>query len=259
MKILVLGHNGYLGSRLSAHFKQRGHEVWSLMRDVDLRYSCLCHADLVVNCAGETKDQSKMVQDNLLFAIDVARNCAAFKKRLIHVGSIYETRKDKNLYALTKFAASEAVLQTKIAQNLDAIVVRPVPVYGDKEPTGSMLRTMWGCYKNGATFQCSENGAGWLHIEDFCEAISTLVDKATWVRSVVDLSPAEVTLNRDIIQRFTAKVGEVKSLNVGIDCGKIVSPDRSEMFAETGWSPKVSTLAGMERAMMDLWFEEDNG
>lgn len=259
MKILILGHNGYLGSRLSAHLKQRGHEVWGLMRDADLRYSCLCHADLVVNCAGETKDESKMVRDNLLFAIEAARNCAAFKKRLIHVGSIYEARKDKNLYALTKFAASEAILQMKTAQNLDAIVVRPVPVYGGKEPAGSMLRAMWDCYKNGETFQCVENGSGWLHIDDFCEAISALMDKSMWVRSVVDLAPTEVTLNRDIVQAFGAKVGAVKSVNVGIGCSKIVTPNPNEMLAEAGWSTKVPTLAGMERAMMDLWFEEDNG
>lgn len=259
MKILVLGHNGYLGSRLFANLKQRGHEVWGLMRDTDLRYSCLCHADLVVNCAGKTKDESKMVRDNLLFAIEVARNCAAFKKRLIHVGSIYETRKDKGLYALTKFAASEAILQMKAAQNLDAIIVRPVPIYGGKEPTGSMLRAMWGCYKNDETFQCVENGAGWLHVDDFCEAISALAEKQVWIRSVVDLAPNEATLNRDIVERFRARVGTIKSINIGIDCGKIVNLDPSQMLAEAGWSPKTPVLAGMERAMMDLWFEEDNG
>lgn len=259
MKILVLGHNGYLGSRLSVHLKQRGHEVWGLMRETDLRYSCLCHADLVVNCAGETKDETKMVRDNLLFAIEVARNCAAFKKRLIHVGSIYETRKDKNLYALTKFAASEAILQMKASQNLDSITVRPVPIYGGKEPAGSMLRTMWDCYKNDAAFQCVENGAGWLHIDDFCEAIDALVEKPAWVRSVVDIAPTKLVYNQEIVKRFVAKVGAIKHVQIGLGLGKSVQPDPREMLAETGWSPKIETLDGMERAMMDLWFEEDNG
>ena len=87
MTIIVLGPNGFVGSHLVARLEKDGHKVVPYERGLRLAVRSY---DVVVNCAGQVDDPSKMYCDNVTLVYDWLESLPN-TARFVQVGSSSET------------------------------------------------------------------------------------------------------------------------------------------------------------------------
>lgn len=182
MKVLVAGGMGFIGSSIVEQLKQYGHEVWLLKREDSIKWGSICHADLVINCAGETRDKEKMINDNLNFSIELTRACFSFKKKLIHIGSMAENISN-SFYAKTKKAASDIVV-AYINEGADFCVVSPSTVFGPNDSNGSLVCSLWNSYLNGTILPIVNDFRDWVYVKDLAEAVTLIVNNWNFDKGV---------------------------------------------------------------------------
>ncbi len=152
MKILIIGSQSYLGSRLYDCFKNK-YEV----RAIDIRKEPLDtitdHFDIVINCIGRTPDKavysyieyevSNLDVVKLIFNWFVKSSSGLF----IHFSSISAVEEHSSTsvltedapcnpisdYGITKRLAEEFLLSQKIDQSKNIIILRPTRIHGPGE------------------------------------------------------------------------------------------------------------------------------
>lgn len=206
MNVYLLGSTGFIGRHLKAALQAVGYTVWAHSREQtpleQLKWSAICHADLVINAAGNTENESTMQADNTDLAIEVARCCAAFGKRLIHIGSMMELWPVTG-YALSKLAATQNIL----GYDADFTVIRPATVYGPDDRPTSMLPTLWRAHSEDQPFVCRDDTRSWVHVDDLAAIITLLISERTIRGPIINVGGTPVS-NADIVRWFEAAVGD---------------------------------------------------
>ena len=144
---IVSGTGGYLGSRVASVLKKRGQPVLELTRNpkaghyavpfqlgADVAPSPLSGASALVHCAYDFKplEWDEIYQVNVAGTEKLLRAAReAGVRNLVYISSISAFEGCQSMYGKAKLAAE------RIAQSLDAIVIRPGLVWG--EPPGAMF------------------------------------------------------------------------------------------------------------------------
>src|SRR4051794_34698368 len=198
MRILLLGANGFIGSRLVAVLLADGHEVRAAVRNphrlksrfppIDARHvdlnrfttmqdwrSLLAGIDAVVNCAGAL--QSGRGQN--LKAIHEEAPSALFQacvearvRRVVHISAISADPAATTEYALTKHSAEQRLREL----DLDWVILRPSLVYAEGSHGGtSLLRALaavpWITPLPGSGGQPFQP----LHVDDLAKTVALLI------------------------------------------------------------------------------------
>ncbi len=245
MNILIAGYKGFVGKRLCEILADAGHNVWKFTRGESLRYGPICHADLVINAAGQLRDEDKMVDENLVFAVQFANACHVFGKRLIHVSSIAE-RTNQKRYGATKKAASDVILNFARDSFSKFCVVSPATVFGPDDHNDSFMSRIWEAYELNTKLKVTEEGRDWVYIDDLCRAILIVAEADPSVTSgqVLEVGYGKSRQNSSIVYHFELILGRSIS-------HEIVGQTGNHWYADTvgihdfGWSPKVTMKDGI--------------
>jgi nucleoside-diphosphate-sugar epimerase len=247
MKILIAGGTGFIGSHIVESLKAFGHEVWLFKRDDSIKWGSICHADLVINCAGETRDKEKMIDDNLNFSIELTRACHAFKKKLIHIGSMSENISN-SFYAKTKRAASD-IVAAYINEGADFCVVSPSTVFGPNDNNGSLISNLWDSYINNKTFSMVNEFRDWVYVKDLAEAVGIIVNHWNSKNKIkyYELGYGQSISNAAVAETFAGILGREPFHQIE---GSRTLPkwyaDIQPIYYYYMWQPKTSLRDGIE-------------
>ncbi len=244
MKILIFGEQGFVGSSLYQKLsKETSHEIFVHPRHIPLTSGPLPHVDLVINCAGVLKDESRMIQDNLVFALDVAIECAINNKKLIHFASCLETTGRQGLYSKTKRAATDIILSIK---DLNVNIVRSVTVYGPGEGQHSLLNKFW-IGSQGEKISFPNDAREWIYIDDITDFFLTLLKYSNTISNgrILYASGRQRMTNENFLKLFTditkQQINYELNLYNTIDCEQTPS----NLDFDYHWIPKVSMIQGI--------------
>jgi uncharacterized protein YbjT (DUF2867 family) len=230
MRILLLGANGFIGSRLLSRLLVDSHEVRAAVRNpsrlkrrfppveacrVDLNHfsrpedwhPLLVGIDAVINCAGALQSgrgQSlKAIHEHAPGALFQA--CLQARVgRVIHISAISANPEARTEYALTKHAADQSLK----ALDLDWVILRPSLVYAEGSHGGtSLLRALaafpWITFLPGSGEQLFQP----IHIDDLAETVALLIREPRLSRITLEpVGPERLTLAQ-IVFRLRAWLG----------------------------------------------------
>ncbi|RMO53960.1 hypothetical protein ALQ38_200012 [Pseudomonas marginalis pv. marginalis] len=211
MKVLVLGGNGFIGSRLISFLVDQGVSVRTLTRstmklfsesvevmvgdltDKDFSFFDLLNGcEVIINCVGELNDEALMyslhVETTAKLLMTSAKLCAAGKPmhwvQLSSVGA-YGSSNGKirvvseitvaqpvGTYETTKTMADDLIIHNDIGRSFTYSILRPSNVYGPNM-TNNSLRQLGGIIKRKMFFYVGSSSsiATYVHVDDVVEAL----------------------------------------------------------------------------------------
>lgn len=164
MKILILGGHGRIGSKLKIDgLRPTIGELDVTDFDNVCRYFEKHKPEVVINLAGEIKDEGKMYDVNVLGAENVAKACAKYGcKKLVHISScaVYHqtsldpTKEDENVNPQSEYGRTKLEGENRVLSVFDnTIVLRLFNVFGidgdnviDRLARGEHLKLIDGGY-----------------------------------------------------------------------------------------------------------------
>ena len=187
MKIFLTGSTGYIGSNLLRLFQKEGHDVFHSSRGTMISNNISSfRPDVIVNCAAEIYDESKMFDSNFLLTralVKTGEGCGV--KGFVQIGSSAEYGRvakpiaetdllnPRTMYEVTKATASILVNDSK----LSTIVARPFSVYGRNEPLRRFIPIVWDAYKNKKKLKVTPWVHDFIHIDDFTRGVMMCVQR----------------------------------------------------------------------------------
>lgn len=230
MRILLLGANGFIGSRLLARMLAEGHEVRAAVRDpvrlkrrfppveavrVDLNRfvrsedwrPLLVGVEAVVNAAGALQSG----RGERLEAIHELAPGALFQacleagiRRVIHLSAISADPEAGTEYARTKHAAEQRLR----GLDLDWVILRPSLVYAEGSHGGtSLLRALAACPWVTPLPGRGDQPFQPIHVDDLAETVSLLLRQPHLSRLTLEpVGPERLTL-AEIVRRLRAWLG----------------------------------------------------
>lgn len=209
-KVLVLGANGFIGSRLVTQLVAAGHDVRILTRregvaqrpqvsvfqgdlmdqtlDVDALVS---GCSVVFNCAGEIKNprlmQALHVDSTSRLLGAYGRSHSSGHKRWVQLSSVGAYGPAKGVsrivtedtptnpqgpYEVTKTLADELIVRLASEQSVEYVILRPSNVFARDMPNNS-LRQLCSFVKRGIYFRVGRDisYATYIHVDDVVDAL----------------------------------------------------------------------------------------
>lgn len=267
MRIFILGSSGFIGKNLVQSLSQ--HELFLYRRDDDIESAVkLFRPDLIYHLAGETRDESKMMQTNveLTRALLEASNDIPYRA-FVYVGSSSEygikdepMREDMEcfpltVYGQTKNVATELCKYHSMMFNKNIMIVRPFSVYGTGERSDRFFPAAINACLEGKPFECWAGNHDWVHVEDFVLALMSLPYKAL-PGEIINIGTGVMTSNLEVIRLIEKIVGKKvkgkyhRKQKRATD-SKVWVADISKALA-LGWKPTVSLEEGLRRKIDEL-------
>lgn len=292
MKILVIGSEGNIGSRLVPHLKKE-HEVFrvdqmqgfdsdyavcNIMNIGDI-YSAFDHfePDIVFHLAAMvsrvTCEASPFlaVDTNLTGLNNVIQACKIFGAKLIYFstsevygnigGVLSEDRecKPNNLYGLTKYLG-EKLVEYNLNAGLKAVTIRPFMFYDEKETRGEHRSAMIRfCYNlmNGRKIKVHNDSCrSWLHISDGVKILSDLMLIDHY--DVINVGSEELIFTIDLVKLICNEIGipATSSLIEAIELPEKMTlekiPDVRKMMSYSNHIPNVDVRTGVKLVINEL-------
>ncbi len=243
MNIYLLGGSGFIGGNLVKYLTEADHKVWYHNRTDSFKWGSIQHCDVVINCAGETRDEDSMIDSNVVLASELANACRVFNKRLIHLGSISE-RIGTDFYSATKRASSELIL-SMARSGCDFCVISPATVFGPGDKSDSLMSIIWDWIEFNNGFALRNSGRDWVYIDDLSRAIVKVLHADKTVGTVFEVGYGVPTMNSQVIALFGQAVGRELEPSISENspfssCADIIA------LNELGWRPKISLQAGIK-------------
>lgn len=227
MKIVVTGATGFIGSNLVKFYKDNGADVEIFTRQTGnsitetLEYF---KPDIIINCAGEIYDESKMIASNIILVNDILKWMRMnISCRLIHLGSsseygrkIFPTSEEmridpEDLYSATKGAGTLLCQGYARKYKLDVAIARPYSVYGPGDRKFKLFHRMWKCFTDPKEeMEVYDAMHDWIYIDDFVRGIDILVrSEQTHHGDILNLGTGIMTSNVKIFEIFCDEFGFV--------------------------------------------------
>ncbi|MDP9688951.1 UNVERIFIED_ORG: nucleoside-diphosphate-sugar epimerase [Pseudomonas mohnii] len=209
MKVLVLGANGFIGSRLVDRLIKDGHQVRILTRtqgkvtnentetfvgdlkDQDLDFVALLDdCEVIFNCAGEIRNESLMHELHVASTQRFLKAITEISNRTIHwvqlssvgaYGSVPNVERvvteetevnPKGQYEVTKTIADQCIVSVQNNENFTFSILRPSNVFGPGMPNNS-IRQLIGIVRRRLFFYVGSNDAisTYIHVDDVVSAL----------------------------------------------------------------------------------------
>lgn len=289
MKILVIGSEGNIGSKLVPHLRACGHEVHrsdqiqnyaedytvaNILSPIDL-LSVFKEFDpdvvyiLAAMVSRVTCEDSPglTIDTNFSGLNNIIQLCRNYNSRLVYFstsevygnigGKLSEGRecKPNNIYGLTKYLGEKLVeyyLQ-------DAIIVRPFMFYDEDETRGdhrsAMIRFCWHLSRKEKITIHKGSRRSWMHISDAVKVLEKLL--YTKGPQTVNIGHSDLIKTEALARMICSKL-QLKYQDYVIEeplperMTLDKQPDISRQFQLTGIYPSVDIKTGIERVLNKL-------
>ncbi|MFE9674858.1 NAD-dependent epimerase/dehydratase family protein [Streptomyces sp. NPDC006259] len=298
-RIAVLGASGCVGRCVSAALTREGHEVLAVARRggpavadhvfAGLDVAAVPPAELarlfarhrvraVVNATGgwgTTEEEMRYAHITLVDRLLQALTLMEDRPRLVHLGSVHEygpvpeplsvdedhVPRPTTMYARTKLAGSELVLDSTRSGRVDGLVLRPVNVCGPRTTPASFLGAVVGRLRaadpaNPVTLRVADARRDFVDVRDLAEAVVLAVASPATGR-VVNIGRGEATAMRELVELLAA-AAELPPGSLRIEDGPIDSKGGNWTRADIrlagrllGWKPRIP----LAEAMRATWEE----
>ncbi|GAA4098015.1 NAD(P)-dependent oxidoreductase [Streptomyces hundungensis] len=296
-RIAVLGATGCVGRCVSAALAREGHQVLAVARRggpavadhdfVGLDVAAVPPSDLarlftrhrvsaVVNVTGgwgTTEEEMRYAHITLVDRLLRAVTQMEARPRLVHVGSIHEygpvpeprsigeglEPRPTTMYASTKLAGSELVLDATRGGRVDGLVLRAVNVCGPRTTRASFLGAVVDTLRAAdpgepVTLRVADARRDFIDVRDLAEAVVLAVTSSA-TGQVVNIGRGEASAMRELVDLLVAASG-LPSGAVRIEDGPIASKGGGWTLADIrlagellGWKPRIP----LSEAMRATW------
>jgi len=289
MKILVIGSEGNIGSKLVPYLRECGHKVFKadIIQGVGNDYSVIdinnpgelynlkFKPEIVFNLAAMVSrvtcedSPGLTIQTNLAGAYNVIQYCKKVGAKLIsfstsevygNIGGLLSEDREcepNNIYGLSKLLG-ENLVKYEVSQGLKAVIVRPFMIYDEDETRGehrsAMIRFAESLTNKKKIIVHDGAQRSWLHISDTVRILEKLIYTDF---CIVNIGHPEVVDIKWIAFRMCALLGlhDVdyiieKDLPYKMTLTK--TPDIEKQTKLTGIIPKVNIDEGINLVLKNV-------
>ncbi len=234
MKILITGHEGFIGSNVSEHLKGLGYTVDGLSFPDDTadfvgttRYDLVIHLAAFANIRGSLDNPDKFWENNVEKSKPIFDYCRTYNIRCLYASSSAVHEWWINPYAITKKV-------NEIQAPPNSVGMRFFNVWSEKGSRSDMLYRM--LQDKTATY-LTRHRRDWIHVHDVARAICFLIpDK---YRGFIDIGTGKTTAVLELAEKMGMGHLPIKEETPG---------ERDETCADTteltklGWHPTINIL-----------------
>ena len=237
MKILVTGHEGFIGSHVSEHLRSLGYEVEGLSFPDDIgnfkgnfkggNYGLIIHLAAFANIRGSLDNPDVFWENNVEKSKPLFEWCRQTNTRILYASSSSVHEWWINPYAITKKV-------NEIQAPPNSVGMRFFNVWAEKDSRSDMLYRM--LQDKTATY-LTRHRRDWIHVHDIARAICFLMpDK---FRGVLDVGTGENVSVLELAEKMGMGHLPIKEDTPG---------ERDETRADTsqltklGWYPTIKIL-----------------
>lgn len=224
MKILITGNKGFIGSELSKRLEEKNHKIFGIdtKANSNIFTAELPEVDLVIHLAAIGGVRESLADPKKYWSVNVEGTKRIIEHyqntRVLYAGSSSQYEPHLNPYAASKNAI-------EYIPHPNSVVMRFHTVYSDT-PRFNMF---FDKLLNGKLEYVTNHKRDFLHIEDLCDAILTIIDNP-FFKGPVDIGTGQSVRIRDIAPNLP-----VKEITLGERLETLA--DISKM-KQLGWSPK---------------------
>ena len=239
MKVLVTGHEGFIGSHVYSHLKELGFDVRGIDFPVDIanfgeyydlyepQFDVVIHLAAFAALRDSIENPDKFWENNVVKSQPIFDYCRKFNIRLLYASSAGAHGWWQNPYAITK-----KVNEVQAPPN--SVGMRFFNVWSEKVSRSDMLYRM--LEEKTATY-LTRHKRDWIHVNDIVTAIATLIPSSyTGVLDVGTGNPVSVI---DLATKMGMGHLPIKEDTPGerdITCADI------SQLMELGWVPTIDIL-----------------
>lgn len=222
MKIFITGTTGFLGRSLKEHFETQ-HEIVEYRRGSDIYMALEAEKpELIINCAGEIYDASKMYSTNigLVEAILewIKRNPST---RLIQIGSSAEygpvaratNEHDRinpvDVYQATKGAATLLCQGYARQFGIHTLVARIYSGYGPHERSHRLFPRLYRAFFQDEPMTLYDGVHDFIYIDDFVRGIDLVLQREWPAGEIVNFGSGVQYQNLDVLTAWKRVTGTV--------------------------------------------------
>jgi nucleoside-diphosphate-sugar epimerase len=273
LNILVIGATGFVGRHLKARLLTLGHEVIDGTRNYHFVPDLMLDepaVDAIINCAGEITHPHLMYAANVALVEKILRFARDAKiPKVIHCGSSSEygaTTAPRcedtpcvatDLYSATKIAATALCQGFAKQHGLDVCIARPFSLYGSGDTPRKLIPRLIQStmIKDTIVSVYADGSHDWLHIDDFCDGLVTLLDapREKTQGDIVNFGTCVASTNRQVVLILTA-LGCTPLVTLTEQPPTVGCLNTSRWVADTtkarekyGWTAKTSLEEGLHK------------
>ena len=213
MKIALSGSSGFIGKHLSEHLERLGYKVLKLDRSGKVP-----KCDFVVDLASYGNfhfqtDIREMYIANLARVLEIIEN-SKYVKGIILTSSSSVQLPVTTFYGASKLAMESMAKAFFDQQNKPTVVVRPATIIGVGEPEHHLIPTLINsCFTSKKMDFVSAPTHDFLDVEDFCEAIVTIIKNIDDFKGkVINVGTGKSLTNKEIKELVETEVGSKANL-----------------------------------------------
>ena len=270
MKIYIVGSSGFIGQNLAKRYS--GEVVFEHKRYFNLLGKLdWFRPDVIINCAAEIYDHSKMYEVNVQLVKDCLEYCREFPNtQFIQLGSSseygavdhpsheHDPVQVENMYGGTK-AAATLLCQAYAKQfNTDVQVIRPYSPFGPGERPHRLFPNLWRAFKLDQPMNLVQGVHDFCYIDDFVDAVDLIISNDSRTPGeIINVSSGEQTTNAQVLELFRSITGKQGAVTVD---ERFVTPpvwqaDISHIKTKYNWSPKHSMVEGITKFLEHANYE----
>ena len=233
-RILLTGHDGYIGSHLMPYLEDLGYEVDPYLGDIaDFSVNLFDDYDMVIHLAALAGVRRSVEIPDEYYKVNVdgtrrvIEECSFSRTPLLFASSSNAKEWWTNPYAVTKKITEE------LAKHTNAIAFRPHTVYPGRP---DMLFDQLQKDPNSIKYINVDHTRDFTHIEDFCSALLTLIENySIIVGKVVDIGSGVPVRVIDVAKAFG---WEGEEITTPTPQERVHTKADSTLLASLGWKPE---------------------
>ena len=237
MKILVTGHEGFIGSHVYEHLKNLGHDLHGInfpSEDIaDFKGETTPRFDLVIHLAAFANIRGSLENPDVFWENNVEKSRPIFEYcRRYNIRCLYASSSAVHEWWINPYAITKKVNEVQAPPN--SVGMRFYNVWAEKDSRSDMLYRM---LQDKTAFYLTRHRRDWIHVHDVARAICFLIpDK---YRGVIDVGTGKTTSVLELAKKMGMGDLPIKEDTPG---------EREETCADTteltklGWHPTINIL-----------------
>lgn len=212
MKIFLTGYNGFLGKNVRKFYSSEF--IIFYQREQDITDALMrSNPDLIINCACEIYDSTKMWEVNVDLVTKIIDYCERYGKRLIHFGSSSEygdssiptsethPLNGKDAYASSKKEATMRCLNS----NAEIAVIRPYSPYGWGEKSHRLFPRFVRSFLYNEPMHLKQGVHDFCYIDDFMQGVHLVIKNN--ITGPINISSGIQSTNMQVLDAFRKCTG----------------------------------------------------